>query len=437
MIRFALVFLGLVLGVHEVELLVEGEVAEVRLELDGRKVASLEEPPWKVMCDFGASLHPHQLEAVALDGDGREIDRVRQLVNLPSERAAAAILLEGGDEGRSETARLVWQHIEYPRAERIAFRFDGRELPLTGPDRVELPPYEAARLHTLEAEIAFPDGARYRAELDLGGPTARGVDAELTGVTVVSSRGTPPGLRELEGRFRRDEEPLRVVGVEKAPARIVMVLDQTAIPALRELASFGTGLTTPQTDLRQGEQLLFLFPEVRRVEAKGVAARLFSLSQAFLAEDGSIPWVLTRVTPPATEPSPYRRISDAIAVAAVEAASGNRPRAVVVVLGTSAEDTSAYGIDEVSRFIGELRVPLFLWWTGQPLGETVSEDRRPLAVSTPWGKATDVSSPTRLMQATETLRLELESQLTVWIEGSHLPQQIELARGARGIRLAG
>jgi hypothetical protein len=41
------------------------------------------------------------------------------------------------------------------------------------------------------------------------------------------------------------------------------------------------------------------------------------------------------------------------------------------------------------------------------------------------------------MQATEKVRLELESQFTVWIEGSYLPQTIELAKNVRGIKLAG
>ena len=436
MITFAFVFLGLVLGIHEVELLVEGDVAAVRLELDGAVVGELQQEPWKTDCDFGATLQPHILEAVALDSRGEEIGRIRQLINLPGERAKAAILLEGADPERPETARLIWQHIEYPSAERITFHFDGKQLPLSGPDRVDLPAYDPGTLHSLESEVVFPDGAHYLAELNLGGRTMYGADAELTGVTVVSSRSHTPGIRALEGRFTSEGEPVRVVGVEKSPARVLMVVEQTAIPALRELAKVASSLCTPETSLHQGEQLVFLFPEVKKVEGKGVPARLFSMSQAFTGEQGCIPWIMTRVTPPETEPSPYRRITDAVAVAAVEAAVGNRPRAVVLVLGTEIKDTSAYEIDEMRHFLQALKVPLFVWWTGHPATSTVSEDRRPITVVTPWGRADDISTQRRLEQTTGELRQELDSQLTVWIEGSFLPNKIELAKGVRGIKLA-
>ncbi|MGB5880129.1 MAG: hypothetical protein WBH85_08880, partial [Thermoanaerobaculia bacterium] len=64
-------------------------------------------------------------------------------------------------------------------------------------------------------------------------------------------------------------------------------------------------------------------------------------------------------------------------------------------------------------------------------------DKRPLTVNTPWGKANDISSPNRIIDATETLRLELDSQVTVWIDGSHLPHEIELTnRARRGFRFA-
>ena len=417
MITFAFQFLGLILGVHEVEILVEGEVAAIQVTLDGETVGELTAPPWLLEVDFGPVLHPHKLEATALDEDGQQIDLARQLINLPRQRAAAALLLEG---------------------QSIPFLFAGKELPLDGPDKVRLPDYDPNTLHTIESSIRFPDGVRYQAELNLGGQMIFGADAELTGVTVVSRNQELPALRSLEGRFRSAGEPLRVVGVERAPARVAMVVDQTALPALRKLGEFGSNLTDSQTALRPGEQLVFLFPEVKRIEGQGVPARLFSITQTFTAEHGSsIPWILTRISPPGQEPSPYRRISDALAVAGVQAAMGNRARAVVLVLGTAIEDTSAYNVGEVRRFLQDLRVPLFIWWTGHPRTEVTSDADRQLTVRTPWGRADDISSFSRIMQATQKVRLELNSQFTVWIEGSHLPHTVELAKKARGIKLAG
>lgn len=438
MITFAFLFLGLILGSHEVELLVEGDVAAVRLKLDGEVVGELTADPWRMQIDFGPTLRPHKLEAIALDAQGQQIDTARQLINLPRERAEAALLLEGQDPQKPESARLVWQHVEYQTAEQTTFKFDGRELPLSGPDQVRLPEYDPADLHSIEARIRFPDGVRYQAELNLGGQTIFGADAELTGVTVVTQGTELPALRSLEGRFRSADEPLRVVGVERAPARVAMVVAQSAVPALRKLGEFGGSLTDAQTALRPGEQLVFLFPEVKKVEGKGVPARLFSITQTFTSEHGSsIPWILTRVSSPDQEPSPYGRISDALAVAGVQAAMGNRPRAVVLVLGTKSQDTSAYDVGEVRRFLKDLRVPLFVWWTGRPRTEVTSDNERPLTQKTPWGRAEDISTFTRFMQANQKVRLELESQLTVWIEGSYLPNTIELAEGVRGIKLAG
>jgi hypothetical protein len=438
MITFAFLFLGLVLGPHDIELLVEGDVASVQLVLDGQTVGELTTEPWRMQIDFGPTLRPHKLEAIALDETGREIDTTRQLVNLPRERAEAALLLEGQDPQKPESARLVWQHVEYQTAEKTTFRFDGKELSLSGPDQVKLPAYDPAVLHSIEASIRFPDGVRYQAELNIGGQTIFGADTELTGVTVVIPDMELPELRSLEGRFRGGGEPLRVVGVERAPARVAMVVDQTALPALRKLGEFGGNLTDTQTALRPGEQLVFLFPEVKKVEGKGVPSRLFSITQTFTAEHGgSIPWILTRISSPDQEPSPYRRISDAVAVAGVQAAIGNRPRAVVLVLGTRSQDHSAYDVKEMRRFLKDLRVPLFVWWTGRPRTEVTSDNERQLTQKTPWGRADDISTFTRLMQATQKVRLELDSQLTVWIEGSHLPHTIELAEGVRGIKMAG
>ena len=438
MITFAFVFLGLILGTHEVELLVQGEVAAIRLELDGELVAEITAEPWRVECDFGPSIRPHKLEAIAFDDAGREIDRTRQLINLPQDRADAALVLEGADPKRPDSARLVWQHVEYQTAEQIDILFDGQRLPLSAGDRVALPVYDPATLHLLEASIRFPDGVRYQSELNIGGQTMFGADSELTGLTVVRSAADLPSVRSLEGRFRSGDEPVRVVGVEKAPSRVVMVIDQTAVPALRKLGEYGSALTSSQTALRPGEQLVFLFPEVKKIEGKELPARLFSVTRPFTVQDGSsIPWVLTRIALPETEPSPYRRISDAIAVAGVQAANGNRPRAVVLVLGDKIEDTSAYNVGEVRLFLKALRVPLLIWWTGPPRSDTTSENQRLMTKKTPWGRADDISSFTRIVQATEKLRLELDSQLTVWIEGSYLPSSIELAKGAHGLKLAG
>ncbi len=177
--------------------------------------------------------------------------------------------------------------------------------------------------------------------------------------------------------------------------------------------------------MRKGEEVLFRLPtgqKDHRPETTG--SKLFTLSQPFTAEHGDLAWLLTRVSAP--EESGTRRVTDALAVAGIEAATGGRPRAVILVLGHEATDTSAYQVDEVQDFLRDLRVPLWIWWTGRPSAVTVSEGRRPVRVDTSWGKAIDISSFSRIEQAVVDLRKSLDRQHTVWVKGSYLPNRIAL-----------
>jgi hypothetical protein len=239
-------------------------------------------------------------------------------------------------------------------------------------------------------------------------------------------------LGRLDGWLEVGGRPLEVRGVERAPGKVVFVVDHSAIPALRELAPFGAALTDADTAMRQGEVVEFLFPYAR-VTGADVGGRLFALSQPFPASGASFAALLTRIGAP--EPTERRRVTDALAVAAVQAAGGSRPRAVVLVLGHEDEDTSAYGVEEVREFLSELQVPLHVWWTGRPQGRTVSEDRRPVHVETAWGRAVDVSSVTRMKAASGLLRDTLDAQITLWVEGVHLPHEVEITPLAKGLEL--
>lgn len=435
MITFATLFLGLVLGPQEISLAVEGDVAEVILRLDDREVATLAGPPWSVELDFGDRLHPHKLDAVALDADGTALDRAVQWINLPRGRAEAAWVLEGEPDAGPSGARLVWTHVAHADAETLAVSFNGQPIAVSSDGRVRFPVYDPDELQVLDADLQFADGARYRAEIGFGARLGYGADTDLTGVSVVFRRGSPPGLADLEDWFLRYGQPVRVVGVERSPARVVFVIDRTAIPSLRDLAAFGSALTTSETGLRRGEQVRFLFPDVKESREEGAGARLFSISQPFSQEHGSFGWLVTRVAAP--ENSGPRRVTDAVAVAGVQAAAESRPRAVVLVLGYEDADVSAYTVLEVRQFLRELRVPLLVWWTGRPSTVNISENRRPLTVGTPWGKAGDISTLNRLLDRLEDLRDLLDHQQTVWIEGRHLPSSIELSHRAKRLTLAG
>ena len=73
MVTFVSLFPWLTIGHHPVEVAVEGPVATVEVLLDGRRVGLVTAPEWRVMCDFGSALRPHELEAVAFSATGEEL----------------------------------------------------------------------------------------------------------------------------------------------------------------------------------------------------------------------------------------------------------------------------------------------------------------------------------------------------------------------------
>lgn len=435
MIAFATLFLGLVLGPKQVDLIVEGNPTAVVLQLDGVEIARKSTPPWSFKCDLGPQLEPHKLEALLVNDRGEVEERAIQWINLPRSRAEVAFVLEGADPKRPDTAHLLWQHIEFDQADSIRLRFDGRDVAYDGLGTIRLPAYDPSELHVLEADLRFPDGAHYVAELAFGTRLGFGAETDLTGLVLKMPGGPQLSIQDLEGWFQKDGQPVEVVGVERSPARIVIVVDETAKDSLRELATVTGGATAGRTGLRKGEEVLFLFPHARKTATSDDGSKLFTLSQPFNASHGDLAWLLTRVSVP--EESENRRVTDALAVAGIEAATGGRPRAVILVLGHETTDRSAYQVAEVHQFLRDLRVPLAVWWTGRPSAVTVSEGRRPVRVDTAWGKATDISSFTRIEQAVVELRKNLDRQSTVWIQGSHLPHRITLTQKAAKADFAG
>ena len=88
MVQFLSFFVGLVVGVHPVELAVTGPVARVEIRLEGATVAEIRGEPWRAAVDLGPKLRPALLEAVAYHEDGRLLGRDSRWLNLPRPFAA-------------------------------------------------------------------------------------------------------------------------------------------------------------------------------------------------------------------------------------------------------------------------------------------------------------------------------------------------------------
>ena len=235
MIELTTLFLGFVVGLRPVELSVDDRVAAVEIRLDGREVARLEAPPWSANVDFGPTLEPHRLEAVALDGAGRPLGTVRRLVNFARADYEAAIFLEprAGPEGR--TGRVIWAAVLDQDPMRLDLDYDGRRWPVAEDGTFVLPPYDPEESHFLAAELLFGDGHSVRTELSFGGKFGDRVTSALSAIPVSSPPGRAWSSDEVRGWLEHEGRPLKVFAVRAEEGILLVVRDRQVDRALNRL----------------------------------------------------------------------------------------------------------------------------------------------------------------------------------------------------------
>lgn len=425
MIEFATLLLGgLIVGLQPVELIVHETVETVEVRLDGEVAAMLERPPWQVEIDFGAALAPRALEAVALDREGRELDRARQWVNLSPQPAQASLVIDRGRNGVGAVARVGWESLAVDSEPRtVVAYFDGRKLPVEDPRAIALPAHDPDQTHHLRVELKFSDLLRCTAEAIFGGVFGDRVSTELTALPIVVDKGVEPSSpREVEGWFAVGDEPLGVHAVETALAEIVIVRDLEARSHLKRLTSRGGPFSL---SLKKDHRVRFVSTCSREILRRGYRHLLYPLSQTYAAKDGGLLWLLTR-DQPAGCPLASQSLANAVAVAGLVANQSGARRAVVLVAGSRPRDASNLRPEQVRSYLRDLRVPLLVW---NPVpGDTLAGA---------WGPATDISHEKRLTGAFGDLRRLLRRQRIVWLEGLHLPQTVNLHPRVTGVRLAG
>ncbi|MEM7349441.1 MAG: hypothetical protein AAF657_01450 [Acidobacteriota bacterium] len=437
MLTFLSAFLGLVVGVHPVELNISGEVATVELRLDGQSIGLLRGEPWVLAADFGPELSPHELVAIGRDGEGREVARAVQWLNLPRPRNQVELVLDDST-APPRSASLLWYSADTAAPDGWRLRFDGQPLEVADLQRFELPSYDPATPHFLQAEVRF--GARFsHSEIVVGGAAGEQIETELT-LVPVDALGKVPTASEMEGWFSVDGRPLEVVSVERSGADIVLV--QEATPRLwgkllrlhKNAMARGASRDVLTRQLASGlhhEDTLRVLLPVAESHA-GASLEQFHISHDFSTIEygpSSSGVVRKRIATPraegilATLPYPPegalrddapRRIADAVAVAGQAAAASRRRRAVVLIRGEGTRDLSTHSPAMVQRYLERLQVPLLVW---SP--EEIQADA--------WGDVHDISTSQELLRAVLKLRQTLDRQALVWLRGRHLPQAIELS----------
>jgi hypothetical protein len=480
MLTFLTLFLGLVSGTQSVELQVPAESAVVEVRLDGELHAELREPPWEVRLDLGP-LRPHHLTATARSSDGALLGRSEQWINLSRARAQATWVIEESDPS-GWGLRLHWESVEHAEPSSVVVRVDGEKVT---PRRGDLNFAVASRdqLHLVSAELTFADGQTVRADALISDEHTGRTAAELTAVAVI---GGGHGLRrpaQARGRIRLDGQDLEVFAVDRGAADLAVVADRTALEELRRLrhgvvrraggrlrphVELVDGVAQRRLDLvgvdyghpvvhagsGAGDRLFFVRPIADRSEPDAVPYDLFGVSHHLVGGYAGPAWQLTNTNVYEDSPDRPQRLADAVARAGLVAYSGGRPRAVVLILGPEWKDSSLFSPSEVAAFLGDLRVPLYVWRIETAFDELSPEDKK-LAweerelrqqavqsgesepppgkeeevrrIGAAWGPPRVIESAGELVSAATDVRRELGRQRILWVEGRHLPQSLEVA----------
>ncbi len=458
MIQIVTLFLGLVIGPHPVELAVDPSVAAVDLHLDGSMAARLDSPPWQALVDFGP-LAPHELEAFAIDASGEVADQVKREVNRPRPEAEALVFLERNASGKPVAARVSWETMGDLLPIETSVTLDGEPLEVTSLERFPLPKLAGDDFHFLQVDLEFAGGVSAHTQVVYGGAYLDEAGTELTAVPVVFTKGKVRKPEQLAGWFVRGDAPQRVVAVEKGPAEIIVV----RVDSVREVAAnlegqgFGMGFgvvgasggaqagtegsmpSGPGAVASSAEQsrkaltfdaedrLRMLLPRSREIRHDRVTHRAFVISPRLTNQQGGLLWALTQDYY-AAGVSASERIADAVAVAGMRAAWGNRRRAVILALSGDGPDMSVLSPAAVRSYLRTLDVPLFVW-------HFENEASAGGARLAEWPRAEQIGSFQDLKKAVRTLRKRLDEQRVVWIDGHHALEKIRLAGTAAAERV--
>ena len=199
---FLTLFLGLITGVHPVELTVaDPEVARIELLLDGAAVGSLTGAPWTLTADLGDELAPHELAAVGFDSEGREVAGRGSGSTCPA-TAPRSSWCSRATGGQVERARLIWSSVDVARPETARVFLDGAEIEGVDPRGFSLPRYDVSIPHLLQAEVQLGD-TMARAQAVIGGGPGSAVSRDLTALPLYLEEGAKlPEPAEIQAGSR-------------------------------------------------------------------------------------------------------------------------------------------------------------------------------------------------------------------------------------------
>lgn len=370
---------------------------------------------------------------MAYHDGGHELARVAQSINTPKAPAEVRLVLESPEGGLPTHARMAWESLGGDPPIRVEVQFDGKTLEVADPTRFRLPAADAGQVHFLTADLGFADASWAHAEASFGGLFG---DEVLTELSALPVRWTKNQRRaDLSQCFRSAGAPLRLATLEQGPAEVLVVREalaeewltvkvpQAAIERNQGRLDVADYLADPDPhrfDLTLGkdDDIRFVWPQASATAhpTYGLLTRM-NTSQPLNASDGGLLWLLTRAVP--SRPAGAPLLADAVAVAGLLAASSERRRAVVLVLGDAEPaDASQTSAADVVAYLEKLRVPLHVWTTTG-------------AIATSWGAARPIHRLSQLEKAVGALAEDLATQRIAWLEsGAAADPQLDPTRCA-------
>lgn len=417
MIEFLTLLLGLTLGPRAIEVAVTEPVVAVELHLDGRLVERREGPPWSFEVDLGHELRPHRLEAVGFDAEGQEVARKRQWINYARRSFEAAMALEQKG-GLLRGGRVLWAAANQRNPIAIVTRLNGQILPMEG-NRFTLPDYDPSVPHHLSAEVTFSGDHLATTEAIFGGVYGEKVTSALTAAPLMLEAGQElPDDETLSSWFSVDGASPKVTASAVEGTSLMFVRDTHIDPNLRALTRQKRAkYYADRGKLIDGDdEVLFMLTFELTTDPKNTFRTVPITPDYF---PGGLWYLLTQNYPKTNTPS-KQSLWFSLALAGKRMSDVKKPRAVILALSKRPKDHSAISFQQAADYLRRLNIPLYVWTLEPETFERLGIEPGPRFFTGSDG----------MVELYAALESDLARQRIVWLEGEHLPTDIQLTDAA-------
>ena len=420
---------GLLIGLFPVIVDLGPNAQNAELLLDGRPACAVTGRAPACTVDLGPDPVIHLMELVRKDKAGQVTERVSRWVNKPGVEAEVHVGGTCEKKTRSCDFIVTWAHPLKQDPASLTVAVDGSTVSRLVTNKIRVPFPAQATPQVVTADAVFPDGRRATYTRLLYGDNPEAAEASLQAIPVVLEKEMRD--EELAKSLKDAGWPVRAV--ELGEFEVVFVVEPGV---LESMSSFG--LSTQSKPLSSAEQIrailandsltaFLLHDAATEDQTRPLAPDLIHYgSRAPLRAPPRNPvgsWIRGLFQAPGSVPATHRlRTSDAIAAAGYHLGGSSRRRAVVLIAGAGREDESTFSPEQARAYLGQTRVPLYVWRKDPGAAKEWDGGSGPLLSKI----AYDISE----------LRRELDRQRIVWLEGRVDPREFH-PRLPPGVTIAG